>query len=89
MKQIEIKPEYIGKTFQIEAPFIGHINMKVDTIEPDSYEYFINAGYGYLFDITEHIDKPEPMKTIVISYKGVEPTPQDKPKKKGRPKKTK
>lgn len=53
MKRIEIKEEWKGKTFELEAPFIGHINMKVDTIAPDTYEYYIKAGYDYLFDIID------------------------------------
>ena len=91
MKKIELKQEYINKEFQLDIPGIGYIMINTNTIGPEGYEYWINKGYSYLFNI---IDEPEP-NVRVIDYKGIEPAfdvinhqeIEPKPKKKrGRPK---
>jgi hypothetical protein len=86
MKRIELKQEYINKDFQVDIPGIGYIMINTNTIGPEGYEYWVNKGYSYLFNI---IEEPEPIiEPRVISYQGVEPAAQPK-KKRGRPKKVK
>jgi hypothetical protein len=93
MKRIEIKNEYKGKTFDMFIPLLGITKIQIDAIIPEQYEYWLNKGYGHLFDIIEE-DEP---KLRVIEYKGIEPTNEtptqtveDKPKnKRGRKPKAK
>jgi hypothetical protein len=86
MKRIELKQEWLNKEFQLDIPGIGYIMINTNTIGPEGYEYWINKGYSYLFNI---IEEPEPQPRV-ISYQGVEPTSattttqtvEPKPKKK-------